>query len=47
MLMNLTKMRSIGLEERAVSILETYGTNLTFADQDILNVLFHFHPGEF
>jgi UDP-xylose:glucoside alpha-1,3-xylosyltransferase len=45
MLMNLTRMRVFGWTEKMLSIYNKYKLAITWGDQDILNILFHFHPG--
>uniref|UniRef100_A0A336MJQ6 UDP-D-xylose:beta-D-glucoside alpha-1,3-D-xylosyltransferase n=1 Tax=Culicoides sonorensis TaxID=179676 RepID=A0A336MJQ6_CULSO len=44
MLMNLTRMRQFNWTERILPIYEEYKMKLVWGDQDILNILFHFHP---
>ncbi|KAH7971349.1 hypothetical protein HPB49_022333 [Dermacentor silvarum] len=44
MLMNLTRMRQFGWEERMGPLLQKYGGNMSFGDQDLLNILFSAHP---
>ncbi|KAI9562630.1 hypothetical protein GHT06_010084 [Daphnia sinensis] len=44
MLMNLTKMRQFGWEKYVVSVFEQYKTRIVYADQDLINSIFHFHP---
>ncbi|KAI9562636.1 hypothetical protein GHT06_010090 [Daphnia sinensis] len=44
MLMNLTKMRQFGWEKYVGSVYEQYKTRIQYGDQDIINVIFHFHP---
>jgi UDP-xylose:glucoside alpha-1,3-xylosyltransferase len=45
MLMNLTRLRQLQWEETILSIYKEYKLQLVWGDQDILNVLFHFHSG--
>lgn len=44
MLMNLTRMRKFGWEERLGPLLQRYGRDITWGDQDLLNILFSAHP---
>lgn len=44
MLMNLTRMRQFNWTERILPIYDTYKLKLVWGDQDIINILFHFHP---
>lgn len=44
MLMNLTRMRSFGWERYLLPILHEYKLKMTWGDQDIINIIFHFHP---
>nr|XP_022903660.1 glucoside xylosyltransferase 2 [Onthophagus taurus] len=44
MLMNLTKMREFHWVEYVIPIYKKYKLQLTFGDQDIINIIFHFHP---
>uniref|UniRef100_L7M2I9 UDP-D-xylose:beta-D-glucoside alpha-1,3-D-xylosyltransferase n=1 Tax=Rhipicephalus pulchellus TaxID=72859 RepID=L7M2I9_RHIPC len=44
MLMNLTRMREFGWEKRLGPLLRKYGSNISWGDQDLLNILFHDHP---
>lgn len=45
MLMNLTRMREHGWVSQMVSYYETYRYDITFGDQDLINIFFHFFPG--
>lgn len=45
MLMNLTRMRAFQWESHLAPIYEKYKQKITWGDQDILNILFHYHPG--
>lgn len=47
MLMNLTRMREFDWISRLAPVLEKYRLYLTWGDQDIINVIFHDHPGKF
>ncbi|XP_073974185.1 glucoside xylosyltransferase 1 shams isoform X1 [Rhodnius prolixus] len=44
MLMNLTRMRDFGWEKYLVPILKEYKLKMTWGDQDIINIIFHYHP---
>ncbi|XP_050692432.1 glucoside xylosyltransferase 2-like [Eriocheir sinensis] len=44
MLMNLTRLRGFGWEEYVVPIYRYYRLAITWGDQDIINIIFHFHP---
>jgi UDP-xylose:glucoside alpha-1,3-xylosyltransferase len=44
MLMNLTRMRSFNFIEKMLPFYETYKYNITWGDQCLLNILFHFYP---
>lgn len=44
--MNLTRMRDFGWEKYLVPILKEYKLKMTWGDQDIINIIFHYHPGE-
>lgn len=46
MLMNLTRMREFDWISRLAPVLEKYRLYLTWGDQDIINVIFHDHPGK-
>jgi len=45
MLMNLTRMRERGWVNQMISYYETYRYDITFGDQDLINIFFHFFPG--
>ena len=45
MLMNLTRMREFGWTEKVLEIHRNYKLKITWGDQDIVNILFHDHPG--
>lgn len=47
MLMNLTKMREFKWTEYMGPILNKFELNLTWGDQDIINIIFHYHPGTY
>ncbi|KAK8722692.1 hypothetical protein OTU49_012171, partial [Cherax quadricarinatus] len=44
MLMNLTRLRKFGWEEYVVPIYKHYKQAITWGDQDIINIIFHYHP---
>ncbi|XP_060535447.1 glucoside xylosyltransferase 2 [Cylas formicarius] len=44
MLMNLTRMRTFQWEEYVVPIYKKYKLHITWGDQDIINIIFHYHP---
>uniref|UniRef100_A0A0P5MIN9 UDP-D-xylose:beta-D-glucoside alpha-1,3-D-xylosyltransferase n=1 Tax=Daphnia magna TaxID=35525 RepID=A0A0P5MIN9_9CRUS len=44
MLMNLTKMRQFGWEKYIIHVYEQYQNRMMWGDQDLINVIFHFHP---
>lgn len=46
MLMNLTRMRDFNWISQLAPVLEKYRLDLTWGDQDIINVIFHYHPGK-
>lgn len=43
--MNLTRMREFQWVEYVVPIYKKYKLHITWGDQDIINIIFHFHPG--
>ncbi|KAG8186441.1 hypothetical protein JTE90_012362 [Oedothorax gibbosus] len=43
MLMNLTKMRAFQWEKYLTPIMKEYKLNIVWGDQDIINIIFHFH----
>lgn len=45
MLMNLTRMRESHFVDKIHPLYEKYKYNITWGDQCLLNILFHFHPG--
>ena len=45
MLMNLTRMRRINWNDDVYPIYKHYRYDITWGDQDILNIMFHFKPG--
>ena len=46
MLMNLTRMRQINWNKDVYPIYKKYRYDITWGDQDILNIMFHFKPGK-
>jgi len=44
MLMNLTRMREMKWEQHIVSIHKEYKLRIIWGDQDIINILFYYHP---
>ncbi|KAJ8050733.1 Glucoside xylosyltransferase 2 [Holothuria leucospilota] len=44
MLMNLTRMRSFKWSNRIIPFYRQYKQKISFADQDLINVLFYFYP---
>lgn len=47
MLMNLTRMRLFKWEEHVLPIHKEYKLRITWGDQDIINILFYYHPGTY
>lgn len=45
MLMNLTRMRAFGWTEKILEAYHKYKLSITWGDQDLLNIVFHDHPG--
>lgn len=45
MLMNLTRMRQFQWTEYVVPIYKKFKLRITWGDQDIINIIFHYHPG--
>lgn len=45
MLMNLTRMRDFLWVEYVIPIYKRYKLKITWGDQDIINIIFHYHPG--
>ena len=43
--MNLTRMREQRWVDKVTEHLLLYRYNLTWGDQDLINIYFHFHPG--
>ncbi|KAL1494917.1 hypothetical protein ABEB36_010428 [Hypothenemus hampei] len=46
MLMNLTRMRTFKWTEYVVPIYKKFKLHITWGDQDIINIIFHYHPGK-
>lgn len=46
MLMNLTRMRKFKWVDYVVPIYKEYKLKITWGDQDIINIIFHYHPGK-
>ncbi|XP_072162818.1 glucoside xylosyltransferase 1-like [Diadema setosum] len=44
MLMNLTRMRNFGWSQKIVPYYHEYKLKITWGDQDLINILFHFYP---
>ncbi|XP_032296689.1 glucoside xylosyltransferase 2 isoform X2 [Drosophila virilis] len=44
MLMNLTRMRNFNWEQHVFPIYKEYKFRITWGDQDIINILFYYHP---
>nr|CAD7608012.1 unnamed protein product [Timema genevievae] len=44
MLMNLTRMRLFSWTDYVAPIYKEYKLTMTWGDQDIINIIFHFHP---
>ena len=44
--MNLEKMRKFKWVDYMDPILTKYQFNLSWGDQDIINIIFHYHPGK-
>ncbi|KAK5644504.1 hypothetical protein RI129_005804 [Pyrocoelia pectoralis] len=44
MLMNLTKMRDFLWVEYVIPVYKRYKLKITWGDQDIINIIFHYHP---
>lgn len=44
MLMNLTRMREFRWTDYVIPIHKEYKLKITWGDQDIINIIFHFHP---
>lgn len=43
--MNLTRMREFAWSEYVVPVYARYRLRITWGDQDIINIIFHHHPG--
>ena len=46
MLMNLTRMRAFKFVDKFYPLYQTYKYNITWGDQCLLNIFFHFNPGK-
>ena len=46
MLMNLTRMREVNMISKIINIFDEYHLNITWGDQCLLNIYFHFYPGK-
>lgn len=44
MLMNLTRLREFEWEEQIIPIYKEYKMKITWGDQDLINILFYYHP---
>lgn len=44
--MNLTRMRQFGWEQYLLPIYKQFKLKITWGDQDIINIIFHYHPGK-
>lgn len=44
MMMNLTRLREFEWEEKIMPLYKEYKMKLTWGDQDLINILFYFHP---
>lgn len=47
MLMNLTRMRKFKWEEYILPLYKEFKLKITWGDQDLINILFYYHPGKF
>lgn len=45
MLLNLTRMRACGWKEKIIEAYNKYKLSITWGDQDLINIVFHDHPG--
>ena len=45
MLMNLTRMREANWINKMVAYYKEYQYRITWGDQDLVNIFFHFYPG--
>ena len=46
MLMNLTRMRQVNWIDKMMAYYTEYSMTITWGDQDLVNIFFHFYPGE-
>ena len=44
LLMNLTRMRTLAWSTKIIQIYHEFKTKITWGDQDLINILFYFHP---
>ncbi len=44
MLMNLTRMREVGWVDKMVEYYQEYNLKITWGDQDLINIFFHYYP---
>ena len=47
MLMNLTRMRGFDWTKKILEAYHKYKLSITWGDQDLLNIVFHDHPGKY
>lgn len=47
MLMNLTRMREFKWVEYILPLYKEYKLKITWGDQDLINILFFYHPGKY
>ena len=45
MLMNLTRMREVNFVDKMMAYYKEYHLRITWGDQDLVNIYFHFSPG--
>ena len=45
--MNLTRMREVDWVNKMIDYYEIYKYNITWGDQCLINIFFHFYPGKF
>ena len=44
--MNLTRMREVDWVNKMIDYYEIYKYNITWGDQCLINIFFHFYPGK-
>jgi UDP-xylose:glucoside alpha-1,3-xylosyltransferase len=44
--MNLTRMRQVNMITKIINIFDEYHMNITWGDQCLLNIYFHYYPGK-